>query len=75
MGSWRATVGRKAKSGGVEPRKCSIRIRFTWNGKRHAEVLTVNDRWIQDTDKGVQRRAIAEAFTSGQINESVQCRT
>ena len=27
-------MGRKATSGRVEPRKCSIRIRFTWRGQR-----------------------------------------
>lgn len=39
-------MGRKATSGGVEPRDCSIRIRFTWRGKRHAEVLTVNGQVV-----------------------------
>ena len=32
-------------------------------------------RWMQDADNGVQRQAMADAFTSVQINERVQCKT
>ena len=37
----------KQKSCGGEFRKCGIRIRFTWHGKRHVEVFTsepINER-------------------------------